>query len=167
MRLALIVAMAENRVIGRDNGLPWRIPADLRHFKATTMGKPVIMGRKTFQSIGRPLAGRTNIVISRDPTFAADGAAVVRDFQAALECTDRAAARAGIEEIMVIGGAEIYALALARADRIYLTEVHRAVDGDVRFPEIDRDQWRESRREDHPAATPDGSAYSFVVLDRV
>ncbi len=167
MRLALIVAMAENRVIGRDNGLPWRIPADLRHFKATTMGKPVIMGRKTFQSIGRPLSGRTNIVISRDPTFAADGATVVRGFEAALEYADRAAAPAEIDEIMVIGGAEIYALALARADRIYLTEVHRAVDGDVRFPEIDRDQWRESLREDRPAPTPDGPAYSFVVLDRV
>ncbi len=167
MRLALIVAVAENRVIGRDNRLPWRIPADLRHFKATSMGKPVIMGRKTFQSIGRPLAGRTNIVISRDPTFAADGVAVAGDFEAALECADRSAARAGIDEVMVIGGAEIYAEALARADRIYLTEVHRAVDGDVHFPEIDRDQWRESRREDHPAATPDGPAYSFVVLDRV
>ena len=167
MRLALIVAIAENRVIGRDNRLPWRIPADLRHFKATTMGKPVIMGRKTFQSIGRPLPGRTNIVISRDPAFAADGVAVAGDFETALECANRSAARAGVDEVMVIGGAEIYAEALARADRIYLTEVHRAVDGDVHFPEIDRDQWRESRREDHPAPTPDGPAYSFVVLDRV
>ncbi len=167
MRLALIVAMAENRVIGRDNGLPWRIPADLRHFKATTMGKPVIMGRKTFQSIGRPLSGRTNIVISRDPAFTADGAAVVRNIQAALDYADRSAARAGVDVVMVMGGAEISARALARGDRIYLTEVHRAVDGDVRFPEIDRDQWRESRREDRPAPTPDGPAYSFVGRDRV
>lgn len=166
MRLALIVAMAANRVIGRGNEMPWRIPADMRYFKATTMGKPVIMGRKTYQSIGRPLAGRTNIVVSRNPAFAADGAATARNLEAALRSAKQSAAPTGADEIMVIGGAEIYAQALARADRIYLTEVHCSPDGDVHFPEIDRDRWRESRREDH-AAAPDRPAYSFVVLDRI
>ena len=163
MPLSLIVSTAVDRVIGRDNQMLWRIPEDMAHFKATTMGKPVIMGRKTFQSIGRPLPGRTNIVVSRDPGFAAEGVEVVRDLEAALALAERHSK--DDKEIMVIGGAEIYRQTLARADRIYWTEVHRTVDGDAYFPELDRRQWREVRRRDHPA-TPDGEAYSFVVLER-
>jgi len=159
MRLSLIAAVAANGVIGRAGGLPWRIPADLRHFKAVTLGKPVIMGRKTWQSIGRPLPGRRNIVVSRDARFVAEGAEVAASLDAAL------AAVADAEEAMVIGGAAIYAEALPRADRLYLTEVHADVEGDVYFPEFDRAAWRETAREDHPAGG-DAPAFSFVTLER-
>src|SRR5262245_8417642 len=127
--VSLIVAMAENGVIGRDNALPWRLPEDLRRFKTITMGKPVIMGRKTFESIGKPLPGRTNIVLTRDKSWSADGVSVVHSF-------DEAMARAGeVAEVAVIGGAELFRMALARADRIYLTLVHAEVAGDVVFPQ--------------------------------
>lgn len=160
MRLSLVVAVADNGVIGAEGRLPWRIPADVRRFKALTMGKPVIMGRKTWESLPRrPLPGRQNIVISRNRSYVAQGARVVPDFDSALY------AAADVEEVMVIGGAEIYALCLEQADRIYLTEVHDRPLGDTVFPPFDRDAWRESAREDHPA---EGGrpAYSFVVLDR-
>lgn len=159
MRISLIVAVAENGVIGRDGDLPWRIAADLKFFKETTTGHPIVMGRKTHQSIGRALPGRTNIVITRDPDFAGDDIVVVGDLEAALA----AAGDAG--EVMVIGGAQIYELALPRADRVYLTEVHIAADGDTRFPDLDRGLWRETARVDHPAdgGTP---AFSFVTLER-
>ncbi|MEP4380339.1 MAG: dihydrofolate reductase [Alphaproteobacteria bacterium] len=159
MRISLIVAMAENGVIGRDGGLPWRIPADLKFFKETTIGHPIVMGRKTHQSIGRALPGRTNIVITRDKGFSGEDIAVVGDLDAAILAAGNA------DEVMVIGGAQIYELALPRAERIYLTEVHIAADGDTRFPELDHDAWRETARVDHPAdgETP---AFSFVTLER-
>lgn len=159
MRISLIVAVAENGVIGQDGDLPWRIPADLKFFKDTTTGHPIVMGRKTHQSIGRALPGRRNIVVTRDPDFAGDDIVVVGDLDAALEAAGDA------DEVMVIGGAQIYELALQRADRIYLTEVHIAADGDVRFPELDRAVWRETARVDHRAEgkTP---AFSFVTLER-
>jgi len=158
--VAIIVAVAENGVIGRDNALPWRLPGDLRHFKRITMGKPVIMGRKTWESIGRPLPGRTNIVISRNPAFAAEGAKVVTSLEEALALAGRIADRAG--EAVVIGGAEIYRAALPQADRLYITEVHAEVEGDARLPAIDWNQWREASREYH-AGEPD---YSFVCYER-
>ncbi|HAA93900.1 MAG: hypothetical protein CMM48_15355 [Rhodospirillaceae bacterium] len=162
MRLSLIVAMAENRVIGRDGDLPWRIPEDLQRFKNTTMGKPMIMGRKTWESLGRPLPGRPHIVISRDPEYAADGVVTVTSFEDA-----RANAEAlADDEIMVIGGAEIYRAALDRANRIYLTEVHQAVDGDTYFPEFDRTDWVETEREGPITVADDGLQFSFVNLDR-
>lgn len=159
MRVSLIVAVAENGVIGQDGDLPWRIPADLKFFKETTTGHPIVMGRKTYQSIGRALPGRRNIVVTRDPDFASDDIVVVSDFDAALSAAGDA------EEVMVIGGAQIYELALPRADKIYLTQVHVAADGDTHFPELDRGIWRETARVDHPAAgeTP---AFSFVTLER-
>ncbi|MBO6784027.1 MAG: type 3 dihydrofolate reductase [Alphaproteobacteria bacterium] len=157
--LTLIVAVADNGVIGRDGGLPWRLPGDLAHFKATTMGKPIVMGRKTWESLGRPLPGRDNIVVTRDPAYVADGAAVAADLDAALA----AAGDAG--EVMIIGGAEIYALALPRADRIHLTRVHASPEGDTHFPDLDLDRWREVAREDHDA-DGDSPAYSFVTLER-
>jgi dihydrofolate reductase len=157
--VALVAAVAANGVIGRDGGLPWRIPDDLRHFKAITLGKPVIMGRRTWQSIGRPLPGRRNIVVTRDAGFAADGAEVVASLDAAL-------ARAGdVAEAMVIGGGEIYTQALPRAGRLYLTEIHAEAEGDVHFPAIDRALWRETARDDRPA-DGDTPAFSFVVLQR-
>ena len=161
VRLALIAAVARNGVIGRGGGLPWRIPADLRYFKATTMGKPMIMGRRTFDSIGKALPGRTNIVVTRSGNFTADDVEVAADFDQALAI----AAATGTEEAMVIGGGEIYAVALPRADRLYLTQVHIDAEGDVYFPELDRAQWREVSRNDH-AAEGDTPAFSFVTLER-
>lgn len=159
MGVSLIVAVAANGVIGRDGDLPWRIPADLGFFKQTTMGKPIVMGRKTWESIGRALPGRTNIVLTRDRQFEAEGATVVADFEVALAAAGEAA------EVMIIGGAEVYAMALPHASRIYLTEVHAAPEGDTRLPEFSRDDWRETAREDH--AAEDGTpAFSFVTLER-
>lgn len=165
LRCCLVVAMASNRVIGRDGGMPWHIPADLRHFRAVTMGKPIVMGRKTFQSIGRPLPGRSNIVVTRDQGFSVPGVTVFGNVDDALQAAESTARRDGVDEIMIIGGGEIYARLLPAASRIYLTEVHEAPDGDVVFPEIDSAVWRETVREDF---TADGEtpAYSFVTLDR-
>ena len=159
MPVSLIAAMAENRVIGRDNQLPWRLSADLQHFKALTMGKPIIMGRKTYESIGRPLPGRTNIVITRDSAFQAEGCEVVHSIEQAL-----AAAR-GFEEVMVIGGAELYRQMLDHADRLYLTLVRAEVEGDALFPELGQ-QWHEVERESRKADDKNQFDYDFVILER-
>jgi len=154
--LILILARADNGVIGRDGGLPWRLPADLKRFKALTMGKPMIMGRKTFESFPAPLPGRRHIVVTRDRTWRADGAEVAHSAQEAL-------ALAGDGEVTVIGGAEIFALFADRADRIELTEVHFDAEGDVTVSPFTG--WREAAREDRPAV--DGRpGYSFVTLTR-
>ncbi len=153
--LSLIVAVAENGVIGRDNALPWHISEDLRYFKQVTSGKTVIMGRKTFQSIGRPLPNRTNIVITRDPAFSAEGVLVAHSLAEAL-------AKAGDGEAVVIGGSSLFEEALGRADRFYLTEVHRAYQGDVHFPAWDRAGWQETSRR-KVAGDPD---ISFVTYER-
>lgn len=159
-RITFVVAMSENRVIGVDNTLPWKLPADLRHFKHTTMGKPVLMGRKTFQSIGRALPGRRNIVVSRDPGFEAAGCETVASI-------DEAMGRVGGEpEVMVIGGASFYAQLLPRAERIHLTLVHAVIEGDAFFPELDPSQWREVSREEHAADERNRYAYSFLLYER-
>jgi dihydrofolate reductase len=158
--ISLIVAVAENGVIGRNGDLPWRIPADLKFFKATTMGKPIVMGRKTWDSIGRPLPGRENIVVSRQTGFDAPGACVVTDLEAALS------AAGDVPEVMVIGGAEIYKMALPHATRIYLTEVHAMPAGDTQLPAFPETEWREVAREDHEAEG-DIPGYSFVTLERL
>lgn len=158
-RLSLIVAYASNRVIGRDNTLPWRLPADLAHFKRATMGKPIIMGRKTWDSLGRPLPGRLNIVISRNADYQAAGATVV----AGLEQARAACAAAGAEDAFVIGGEAIFALALPLADTIIATEIHQAVSGDTGFPELPPG-WRETRREPQPEEN--GYSYDFVTYER-
>lgn len=163
MNVALIVAVAQNGVIGRDGGLPWRLSSDLRYFKAVTMGKPIIMGRKTYQSIGRPLPGRPNIVVSHNPDFSADGIIVQDSLSSAIDHAEKLPG----DEAMIIGGAALYADALVYAARIYLTEVHADVDGDVCFPEFDRADWTEISREKHPAAEKDEFPHSFVVLERV
>ena len=166
MTLCLIVAVAENGVIGRDNDLPWRLSGDLKRFKAVTMGKPLIMGRRTFESIGRPLPGRANIVLTRDAGFIPEGVIVVHDPDAALEAAEQEAGRAGTDEIMVIGGAGIYDIFLSRARRIYLTEVHDSPPGDTVFPPLDPDVWFETARERRAAEGGESSDYSFVVLER-
>ena len=167
MRLSLIVAMAENRIIGRDGAMPWHISADLRYFKQVTMGAPVIMGRKTFQSIGRALPGRTNIIITRDHDFTGDGIEVVHDLQAALRKAAALCLVEGREEVFVIGGAQIYELALEQAERIYLTEIHTSPPGDTRFPLLDPDIWKETSREDHGPESEGGPAFSFLILDKL
>ena len=164
--LALIVAVADNGVIGRNNALPWHLPDDLKYFKRTTMGKPILMGRKTFESIGRPLPGRANIVISTSPDYQAEGIHVVSSLKEALALAEDIATIDGAEELMVIGGAQIYAAALPRASRLYLTEVHAKVEGDAYLPPLDLQLWREVSRDYHPSAHPEQYAYSFVVYER-
>jgi len=168
MRLAMIVAQSLNRVIGHRNRLPWYLPEDLKYFKRITQGKPIIMGRKTFESIGRPLPGRTNIVITRDPDWQGKGAGVqvVHTLQDAIELAESLTLINGLDEALVIGGAEIYALALPQAERIYLTQVHAEVEGDAFFPRLDPAEWQEVAREDFAAVEPNPYDYSFVVLDR-
>lgn len=166
MKLALVWAMAQNRVIGRNNALPWHLPEDLKYFKRITMGKPIIMGRKTFESIGKPLPGRTNIVVTRNPDWHHDGVKVVSSLEAARELCESIAEIDGTEEAMVIGGAEIYRQALPLADRLYLTEVHAEVNGDTVFPDFDRSQWQETAREDFEAVGPNPYNYSFIILDK-
>ena len=158
-RLSLIAAVAANGVIGSDNDLPWRLPEDLRRFKALTLGYPVIMGRRTFESIGRPLPGRRNIVVTRNPDYRAEGCETCSTLEAAL-----AACQGRSDEIFVIGGAQIYAGALPLAQRLYLTEIRRAFEGDARFPDWARTAWKEVAREAH--RTEDGLEYGFAVYDR-
>jgi len=158
-QLILVVAYARNRVIGRDNALPWRLRGDLAHFKRTTLGHPIVMGRKTWESLGRPLPGRRNIVITRDPAYAAEGATVVHTLEDALAAAGDAA------RVFVIGGAQIYAATLDRADTIIATEVHADVPGDAWFPLLPAGQWRESSREAQPPE--DGLGYDFVTYDRI
>lgn len=163
--LAMIAAVAANGVIGVDNRMPWHLPEDLQHFKRLTLGKPVVMGRKTFDSIGRALPGRLNIVVTRDPAFAAAGVRVCHDLGAALKLADRHAAIDGADAIMVMGGAEIYAQAMACASRLYLTEIAIEVDGDARFPALAGDAWAETRRV--PGSPGAGQpAYDFVEYRR-
>ncbi len=160
MTLSVIVAMAEDRAIGRDNDMPWHLPADLKYFKATTMGKPIVMGRKTYESIGRPLPGRRNIVVTRNADWSAEGVDVVPSLQAAKEVI------ADADEAMIIGGAQIYGQCLDVADKLYITEIAITVpDADAWFPAFNKADWREVSREEHPAE--DGKpAYAFVVYDR-
>jgi dihydrofolate reductase len=165
-RLALIVAVADNGVIGRDNGLPWHLPEDLRYFKRITMGKPIVMGRKTFESIGRALPGRTNIVISRNEQFAPDGVLLAASLDEALLLARQLADEQGVGEAVIIGGAQIYALALPRADRLYVTRVHATPEGDTLLPPVDWAQWVETSCERNTASDDNHFDFSFVVYDR-
>ncbi len=166
MRISLIVAMTENRTIGLDGGMPWHISEDLKYFKRVTLGAPIIMGRKTFDSIGRALPGRTNIVVTRDTAYAHDGIEVVHDLEAGIRKAKAIAEIEGKDEIFIIGGAQIYGLAIPVAERLYITEIHCTLDGDATFPEFDRANWIEMQRDQHAPETTDGPAFSFVVLDR-
>lgn len=167
IHISLIVAMARNRVIGINNKLPWYLPNDLKYFKQVTMGKPILMGRKTFESIGKPLPGRLNIVMTRDPSWQADGVKVTHSIDEAIALAQAQCEIQGGDELMVIGGDEIYRQSLPRADRLYLTQVHAEVEGDAFFPEINWDEWEEIAREDFSAEGPNPYDYSFVVLARV
>ena len=164
--ISLIAAVSENGVIGKDNDMPWHISSDLKYFKKVTQGKPVIMGRKTFQSIGKPLAGRTNIVITRDTSYAPEGVIIAFTIDMALEIAVNMAQASGGNEVMVIGGAQIYALTINKADRLYFTRVHGEMEGDAFFPEIIEDDWLELSAEHHKAGAKDSHDYSFIVLDR-
>lgn len=166
MKLAMIVAQAENRVIGNDNKLPWYLPEDLKYFKRVTMGKPIIMGRKTYDSIGRPLPGRCNIVVTRDGDWKVPGVVVVASLDAALEHASAQAEIDGVDEAVVMGGAQIYRQMLPKTQRLYLTQVHAAVEGDAYFPELVAGEWREAGREDFAASDNNPYDYSFVVLER-
>jgi dihydrofolate reductase len=162
------IARARNGIIGEGGGLPWRLKSDLAIFRAVTMGKPVIMGRKTWESLPKkPLPGRTNIVLSRDGSFQAHGAVVCEDFSEAVQIAREQAQEDGRDEVCVIGGASLFELALQRAGRLYLTEVEAEVDGDVRLAPIDEGRWREVRREHHPASEADQYPFTFRVLERL
>lgn len=158
--ISIIVAASENDVIGRQGELPWRLSDDLRHFKAITMGKPIVMGRKTWESIGRALPGRQNIVITRQDGFAADGCDVVGSLDGAI------AVAGDVDEIMVIGGSQIYALALPLAERLYITRVHADVEGDASFPAVDATRWSLVADEQHHADERNEFDFSFRVYDR-
>ena len=157
MKISMIAAMAHDRVIGKDNQMPWHLPADLAHFKRVTLGKPVLMGRKTFESIGRPLPGRRNLVLSRNPGYQAEGIEVVDSVEAALALLVSSA----VEELMVIGGGHLYAEMLPSADRLSLTQIDLAVEGDTRFPAFDDGQWQRIDCESHPADEKNPHPYSF------
>jgi dihydrofolate reductase len=164
--IVLIVAVAENGVIGSHGSIPWRLKSDMQRLKAMTMGKPVVMGRKTFVSIGRPLPGRTNIVVTRDSSFRARGAVVTTSLADARAIARGDALRRSVTEIAVIGGAEIYAQWMDIADRLEITEVHARPEGDTCFAAIDAAVWKEVARVRHPAATDNGSDYSYVTYRR-
>jgi dihydrofolate reductase len=167
MKLALIVAMARNHVIGKDNTMPWHLPEDLRYFKRVTLGKPVVMGRNTFESIGKPLVQRPNIIVSRNPDYRVEGATVVPSLEAALALGRELLQGAGADaELMIIGGAQIYAQALPLADRLYLSEVHAEPKGDASFPSFNRNDWQEVAREEHKACERNPYDYDFLVLER-
>jgi len=167
VHLALVVARAQNGVIGRDGTLPWRLKSDMAWFKANTLGKPVIMGRKTWESLPkRPLPGRTNIVLSRDQSFETIGSLVCENFSEAVQIAREQAEDDGVGEVCVIGGAALFEAALPRAKRLYLTEVLADVEGDVTFPAFDEAQWTEVSREEHPAGEDDQYPFVLRVLER-
>jgi dihydrofolate reductase len=166
MIISLVVAVAENGVIGRDGTLPWRISADLKTFRRLTMGKPLIMGRRTFQSLKKPLDGRDNIVITRDADYRPAGTIIANDFVAALEAARECAIRRGVNEIAVIGGTSVFKAALPLAYRIYKTEVHASPGGDAFFPHVDWGKWLEVSREALPRAPNDDCTSTLVMLER-
>jgi dihydrofolate reductase len=164
--IVLVAAVADNGVIGRAGGLPWKLRSDMRHFRRLTIGKPVVMGRKTFLSIGKPLPGRTNIVISRDPAGAIAGAIVAPNIEAALTIARADALRRNCDAIMVIGGADVYAQLLARADRLEITRVHAQPTGDATFPPISSVAWREVARAEAIAGPDDDASFTMLTYER-
>lgn len=161
MKISMIAAMTEDRVIGIKNTLPWKLPNDMKWFRQNTMGKPIVMGRKTFESFGaKPLPGRTNIIITRDENYQAKDSIVVHSVEDAIK------AAGDVDEVMIIGGASFYEQMLPRADRLYLTFVHAQLDGDAWFPEIDNKDWNRVEKIDHKSDDKNRYAHSFIVLDR-
>ncbi len=166
VKVALIAAVAENGVMGKGDWLPWEIKSEFQYFKKTTLGHPIIFGRKTLETLGGPLPKRENIVVTRDPDYTAEGAVVKHTLEAAITHAKATAARDGVEQVFVGGGAEIYALALPHADRLYLTEIHLKPDGDTVFPPFDRSEWDEVKREFHKAKEGESADYTITVLER-
>ncbi len=167
MMLVQVAAVAENGVIGREGRLPWRLKSEVAHFRRCTIGKPVVMGRKTYVSIGKPLVGRTNIVVTRDPSFAAPGIIVAATLDGALDVARGDALRRGVDEIAVIGGGDIYRQTLPVADRLIITRVPLRAPGDATFPAIDPAIWKEVSRSEHAAGPADETVFSVVVYDRI
>ncbi len=166
MKIVIVAAVAENNVIGRDGQLPWKLSSDLRHFRSLTLDKPIIMGRKTFQSIGKPLDRRTNIVITRDPEFSVEGVEKAPNLKAALAIARQDAERRGTGEIMITGGSGIFAEAMPLADRLEITHVHASPQGDVYFPPIDPKLWREDKREEREAGPRDDASFTVATYSR-
>jgi dihydrofolate reductase len=166
MKTVLVAAIGENLVIGRDGQLPWRLKSDLQHFKKVTLNRPVVMGRKTHESIGKLLPGRTNIVLSRDLTLVAAGAVLATSLDAALSFARADAAKRGVDEIMVIGGSDIFAATMPMADRLEITHVHLAPEGDAVFPPIDPEVWQEAWREEHYAGPDDDANFTLATYVR-
>jgi len=166
MHIVVLAAVAENGVIGRGNALPWRLKSDMQHFRSLTMDRPVVMGRKTYLSIGKPLKGRTTIVVSRDHAFTAPGVLVAPNVDTALAAARGDALRRNSDTIIVAGGADIYAQTMPRATRLAITEVHARIDGDVRFPAIDPDIWRVTARSEQKPAAEDEVPFAFVTYER-
>ena len=163
LKLSMIAAMGKSRVIGKDNDMPWHLPADLQHFKKTTLGSPIIMGRKTYDSIGRPLPGRLNIILSRNTRLEIDGCSVVNSLEDAVDLAEKTDA----SEIFITGGAHLYDKFLENADRLYLTLIDKKFDGDTYFPDYTQFNWKEVAKENHKADDKNPHAYSFVTLDRI
>jgi len=166
MKVVLVAAIGENNVIGRDGQLPWRLKSDLAHFRRVTINRPVVMGRKTFQSIGQPLKDRTNIVITRDPNYSAPGVLTANSFKTAMALACQDAAARGADEVMIIGGSGVFTESLPIADRLEITHVHATPDGDVMFPPIDPAIWRETSRTEHAAGPQDDAAFAVVTYER-
>ena len=160
MKVSIIVTIGKNKVIGKDNSLPWKLPADMKHFKELTTGKPVIMGRKTFESIGKPLPNRTNFIITRNQEYKAEGCVVVHSIDEALKASE------GNEEVMVIGGAQIYKEFLPRANKMYLTIIDADFEGDAFFPEYNIEEWEETSYEEHERDAENQYDYRFMTLER-
>ena len=166
MKIVLVAAIGENNVIGRSGKLPWRLKSDLQHFRYVTLNRPVIMGRKTYESIGQPLKGRTNIVLTRDLGLIAPGTVLATSLDAAFAMARQDAAKRGVDEIMVIGGSDVFEATMARADRLEITHVHAAPEGDSYFPPIDPAIWRETARETHPAGPGDEAGFTIATYLR-
>jgi len=166
LKLSLIAALSQNRVIGSNGKLPWYLPEDLKYFKKVTMGKPIIMGHATYKSVGKPLPGRLNIIISRNTDLSIPGCEVVADLQRAVNCAQANCLEGDKDEAFVVGGAQIYEMAIDQVERMYLTEIHASLDGDTYFPNFDRGDWHETTRRDVAAVPPNKHDYSFVVLER-
>jgi dihydrofolate reductase len=166
VKVSLIAAVAENGVIGRNNQLPWHIKSEFQYFKNTTIGKPIVMGRRSFESLGKPLPKRANIVVTRDKSFAAAGVIVTHSLEEGLKIAKDLAQKDGIDEVFIGGGSDIYRLSLPEADRLYLTEVHLKPEGDTYFPDFNRGEWKEVKREFHPKKEGETADYTITVLER-
>lgn len=166
IKVSLIAAVAENGVIGRNNELPWHIKSEFQYFKNTTVGHPIVMGRRSFESLGKPLPKRANIVVTRDRSFRAEGVIVAHSLEEGLGIARDIAAKDKVEEVFIGGGADIYRLSLPGADRLYLTEVHMKPEGDTLFPAFDRSEWQEVKREFHPKLAGETADYTITVLER-